>query len=658
MTTRLCQLVVSTPVFCHARLLGLGLGLLLLVCAPARGEAGAVPDIMGFRQRLDEFVRKQPSDPLARSLAEEIVRRGESYLAAPRLKHQTDHPAMLDTARAAMGRVFAWAASWRLTGDRRYLEAARGELRNVASFPEWGPNHFLGVAEMSLAVSVGYACFYAELSAGDRAFLREALLAKVLAHAPDNYAPAPAAEGKLWRAFGSTDTATNNWNQVCNGGLLAAALVLEPERPELTRLVVDGVKRSLPRAMQMYAPDGAWPEGPVYWSYATTYTVLNLALLEARYGSDSGLAELPGFAHTTDFMLHAFGPSRRAFNFGDGGAMDSDRPGLQAPAFWLGRRFGQGFVLEQARQRLALGLAGAGRTPPRGIPGGEERFLVLNALWFPFAGAGAPAATWEVLPLDRHFRGIAELAVFRSAWNDPEAWCVALKAGTNGFAHGHLDLGSFMLEAEGIRWAVDLGGDNYRLPGYWEDEEGGRRWSYFRTNNRSHATLTIGDGLQAAQAKAPITVFRSDPRFACAITDLSQAYPGVGGKIVRGVAMIDRKQVLVADELRGVNPAAEVSWRMVTDADVSLSANGRVAILKKRGKQIHARLLEPATGRFMIGQATPPTPEENQNANIRLLRVDALPAGGNLNVAVMFVPGLPPGQDKLAFPAVPPLDQW
>lgn len=659
MTTSLCQFP-----FCAFRYYRNGLVFHLIVLifvlagsVDAHGKSpGEGPDLLGFKQRMDEFARNRQDDPLAQSLANEIIRRGDLYINAPLLRYQTVNSLMLDTGRAALGRILSWVGAWRLTKDRRYVEAARRELLNVTSFPEWGPQHFLGVAEMSLAVSVGYSVLYEELSADDRERLREALLTKVLAHAPEIYAPGSVENNKLWQAFGSTDTATNNWNQVCNGGLLAAALALETERPDLTRIVVDGVKQSLPRAMQVYAPDGAWAEGPVYWSYATSYNVVILALLEARYGRDFGLAELPGFSRTAEFMLHIFGPSRRAYNFGDGGMMNSDRPSLQAPAFWLGKRFAQGRVLEQARQRLAIGLANVERSPDTGILGGEDRFLVLNTLWFPFGATTASSAAEKEPPLDRYFRGAAELAVFRSAWNDPGAVSVALKAGTNGFAHGHLDLGSFMLEADGIRWALDLGPDNYRLSGYWDDDAGGKRWTYFRMNNRSHNTLTVGDALQPARARAPIIDFKSDPRFAYAITDLTEAYPGLA-QARRGVALIDRKRVLVADELRCATPAKPVSWRMATDAEISLSTDGRVATLKKQGKQLHARLLAPANGRFTICPATPPTDSENQNANVKLLQIDLNPVGSQLSIAVLFVPG-PPRDGERSTPAPQPLDRW
>ncbi|MBK9492384.1 MAG: heparinase II/III family protein [Haliscomenobacter sp.] len=59
--------------------------------------------------------------------------------------------------------------------------------------------------------------------------------------------------------------------------------------------------------------------------------------------------------------------------------------------------------------------------------------------------------------------------------NDPKALWLGIKGGINGSEHSHLDLGNFELEAGGVRWAKDLGSDDYNLPGYWTMGVNGQR---------------------------------------------------------------------------------------------------------------------------------------------------------------------------------------
>ncbi len=81
-----------------------------------------------------------------------------------------------------------------------------------------------------------------------------------------------------------------------------------------------------------------------------------------------------------------------------------------------------------------------------------------------------------VSPLDIMFWGSVPLVFMRSTWSDRNAlWC-GVNGGYNQVSHGHLDLGTFELEVLGIRWAIDIGADNYNLPGYWDGREGGGRW--------------------------------------------------------------------------------------------------------------------------------------------------------------------------------------
>lgn len=55
-------------------------------------------------------------------------------------------------------------------------------------------------------------------------------------------------------------------------------------------------------------------------------------------------------------------------------------------------------------------------------------------------------------PLHRIAGGLLPMAVIRSARNDLSAAFIALKGGTPDNSHGHMDAGSFVLEADGVRW--------------------------------------------------------------------------------------------------------------------------------------------------------------------------------------------------------------
>ena len=47
-----------------------------------------------------------------------------------------------------------------------------------------------------------------------------------------------------------------------------------------------------------------------------------------------------------------------------------------------------------------------------------------------------------------------------SSWK-PDATYVAIKGGSPGLSHAHMDVGAFVMDADGVRWADDLGMQDY-----------------------------------------------------------------------------------------------------------------------------------------------------------------------------------------------------
>jgi hypothetical protein len=248
----------------------------------------------------------------------------------------------------------------------------------------------------------------------------------------------------------------------------------------------------------------------------------------------------------------------------------------------------------------------------------------------------------------------------RSSWQDDQGIFVALKAGDNRAAHAHLDLGTFVLDAQGQRWALDLGPDDYNLPGYF----GPSRWDYYRVRAEGHNTLVITPESTPDQdpgASARISRFHSSPGQAWAIADLTPAYARQAQKVWRGLALINRRQVLLQDEIAARQPS-EVWWFLHTKAAVHLAADRKSAILEQNSQKWQVRLLEPENAGFELRQARPlplsPHPLiQGDNPLVQKLAVN-LRQVKDLKLVVWLTPlsageGMPPD-----IPAVVPLSDW
>jgi hypothetical protein len=562
----------------------------------------AHPRLLATTNDFAQLRLRVATDPQLQSWHAKLQSEAEGVLSATPSRYEIpDGLRLLATSRRVMHRVYTLALLYRLEGNPRYAERAWQELAAAAAFPDWNPRHFLDTAEMTHAFAIGYDWLYEVWTPEQRATLQQAIVEKGLKPAL-----------KLYRARNGWTRSRHNWNQVCNGGIGMGALALADVEPQLTGEVLQGALGSIQLAMAEFAPDGAWKEGPGYWNYATFYNVVFLAALQTALGTDFGLAGIGAFDQTGLFPIYLSGPLGRTFNYADGG----DRTLFAPQMFWLARRFKQPVFAWYERRA----------TSP----------AALDLLWFDPAGTNPTAAG---LPLNKYFRG-AEVAVLRSDWDNPNALFVGFKAGDNKANHSHLDLGSFVFDAVGARWAMDLGADDYNLPGYF----GRKRWDYYRLRAEGQNTLVINPDQgpdQDPAARAKIIRFESKPERAFAIADLTPAYASHARRIWRGIGLLEKDKLLVQDEIQAGKPL-ELWWFMHTPASVSIEADGRVASLRQVGAQLRAEILSPAGAKFQLMDAQPlptsPHPEgQAKNERIRKLAIH-LTGISDSRLAVLLLP--------------------
>ena len=208
--------------------------------------------------------------------------------------------------RNVQGRILTLALSYRIFGDRRYLERAKAELIQLAELPDWCPSHFLDVGEASLAAGVGLDWLYNDLSIEEREKIVRSIVKNGLLPSLDIL---PGDNNSSWV------NGNFNWNPVCHGGLLVGALAIYEREPKLARQIAERSIKYLPFAGAVYAPDGTYAEGPGYWSYGTSFHVILVEVLRSVFGTTCDLEKFPGFLQTTDFMSQIVGPTGGEYNF-------------------------------------------------------------------------------------------------------------------------------------------------------------------------------------------------------------------------------------------------------------------------------------------------------------------------------------------------------
>src|SRR5439155_24112436 len=198
------------------------------------------------------------NDRTAKAWFEQIRKNADKIIDEPVSKRELIGPRLLHISRQVVLRTTTLAGMHRLTGERKYAERARDEMLAVARFSDWHPEHFLDVAEMTNGMAIGYDWLFDFLSEEQRKTIRTAIVEKGMKPGLRVYA-----SGKGFAVN------TNNWNQVCNGGLTVGALAIADEEPTVARDIIAKARASIVRSLALFNPDGGCEEGPGCWAYAT-----------------------------------------------------------------------------------------------------------------------------------------------------------------------------------------------------------------------------------------------------------------------------------------------------------------------------------------------------------------------------------------------------
>jgi len=207
-----------------------------------------------------------------------------------------------------------------------------------------------------------------------------------------------------------------------------------------------------------------------------------------------------------------------------------------------------------------------------------------------------------------------------------------------------MDSGSFVYEADGVRWAVDLGSQSYYSieklgMSLWSSKQDSDRWKIFRLSSASHNLLTIDGKLHVAKGNGKIIKFDDDPQLPYVVINLNEVYEGQAEKVTRACSLLPSRTGVVQDRLSGMVPGAKVRWAMVTFAKVC-SPQGNDMVLSDGAKSVTVRVAAPADVAWRVSDLSVPLntwDASNKGASMISFET-AAPENGMLNYRVLLIP--------------------
>jgi hypothetical protein len=571
------------------------------------------PRLVHAQPGWDHLKNLVKTDPSATAVFNRLKEAGEKLLEAP---EQTrifgEQTSRVNPGSKAVYRMALLGALHLVDGDPRWIDRGARELAAMCdkrSFSDWYSEYPQAGKDFLIAACIGYDWLHAGLNKQLQEDLKTRILTlgipPLIEHVnkfsenKDLAAGIPGSD-----IFG------------CAAALIFAALAMHDEDNSAAKKALSAAAKVFGSTVTRFSPGGALPHAPDEAETILDYTVLVLQTLRACGNQElsNSFATLEGFTRAGDARVFLAGPTGQLFNYGNASSATLHSP-------WVGTWLSG-----------VHGNPGLPALTPPALPSVDSAFLnITGHLLYhnPHAAGSATPAT-----LDAVFPG-AEVASMRSAWNDRNAMFLAIKGGDNRELHGQLDIGSFVLDAGGQRWAIELGTETDRAPGMGNPLDHARRFGLYRLGSMGQNTLIAGGSNQALDARAPISGFASAPDRGNVLIEMKSANSGAFREHTRGAALARGAQpyAIVQDDV-GIKGTQTLTWTMHTRAEVAL--NEGKATLTQGGQTLTAVILSPKDAKFTVDDAPEQLTPLSSLKGIRVLKVALQGAQGDQSISVAF----------------------
>lgn len=540
--------------------------------------------------------KKLKTDPVVQNIYEAIHLNAADAQQKPLLERRKIGRRLLSVSREMLWRMNMLGMVYRMEKDPKILDRINEEVIAVCNFSDWNPSHFLDVAEMSMAVALALDWTAGDLPQSTITLAKSAIIEKGIKPS--------------WPASGENpgwSYGTNNWNQVCNGGMIAASIAIAEVDPALAARTIHRALDGIPHALVEYGPDGVYPEGSTYWGYGTGFSVVTAAMLESAFGHDFGHFEYPAFKESAIFRSLSNAPSGWYYNFADcGDKRDENGDILLA---WFAAKTGNKTFFEKDRFLR-----------PAEEMGRLSRLAGAGLVWL----AQYEEKGEVKVPTEWKGEGANPVVFFIGGENDPHDYYFGGKGGRGMVNHGNMDGGSFVFELNGVRWVIDPGNQSYHAlekTGFdlWGRCQDCERWTLLTKNNFGHSTISINDELHKVEGLVTLSDFKSGDQPE-ATFDMSPTLSGQVAGASRRFLKDSPTSLVIEDNIELSDETKLITWQLMTKADVEPIDGG--AILRQDGKELKLEnLSHPDLAVSMVSLYPAPLELDRQIEGLKRLEI-------------------------------------
>lgn len=565
-------------------------------CFEGMGKRDVHPRLLYSADNIQQIKNNAMSDMFAKASYDDIISRANTALSLPLVNYALDGAGLRINGIHTFcnDRLPYLVLAYQFTKDTRYALRCWEQLDAMCSWPDWGANrHFLDAGIAAKGIAIAYDGLYDYLTATQRSRLATAVRNYVLQPGKTQIET----NTGVWKWYLSND----NWNGICHGGMIMAALAIYETDPSFNSKVIALATNGILPYMQSLAPDGASEEGMSYWSYGLSNTFLAFESLKRCLSTTYGLAEQSGFAKTGWFPYLMSGPVATA-SLGDD-YLYVGKSNKFLSYFWFSKYTGNA-DLAKTHYDACLSVNANDLVK---MNGWTDLLFYDKTL----VNSGSSA----VFPLEGYLRGIDYMYI-RENNNSDETLYIGMHGGDNKASHGHLDAGSFFIQASGETWAQgNLGletpypADYFTItaPAYTAAPTTSAttkgRFYYYRVKTEGKNCLVFNPDARPEQnpdGSATLSTKAHDGSGGYHVIDLTNVYSRDVSAYKRGVKLNRNTGVITVQDEFTPKVTSTVYWLMHSPATdgLMISADGKTATMTKNGKTYYAVISSPANAVF------------------------------------------------------------
>lgn len=557
------------------------------------GHPRLLCDEQGFADLKAKVTSGRFTNKTLYKLHNEVLARAKKIVDADRTfnspwKSASDHYIIVDN-------LLCCAYAYKLTNQIVYLAKVRKDMDKVSRLPNWDP-YGLAIGEISMAMGLAYDWLYYDLTLAERQQARNAMISNGI---------------KKMYSNNNNVKIIGNWNQINLGGVSVASMaVYEKDKTNTVNQIEKALSGNLNGVTGIYKPNGNYAEGLGYWEYGGIFEATFLTCLKGIFGHTAGIMEVPGYLESGEYALYMHGTMNTTFTYNDGGGTSDP---FLLTSWWYAAQNDDPTLMYCEKRRLDD--AGDAAYKNTSISGSEQPYRMLAPLVVMLRDFDMESR--PVNPPTRElWYGMGEkpVAMVRKGWKfDETDVFLGIVGGladtweTSTTAHGHMDAGSFVFEAEGVRWSDDIMRPGYgnwsaalkaaESPRVYTAQEG-LLWDTFHVSNLCHSTIVSYANDGSVKGKLHSSDYYVDGMATIddvidggghqgVTLNMSAPMKGQVKSAKRTVELVNGVDLVVTDEITALDDIdCPLEWRMLSISSskvghdgVTLASGGKVRTL-------------------------------------------------------------------------------